>query len=212
MITINLLPQEYRRQERTSFKVFGSLMVAVLVVCCSLGYFGSVYLNDYLAVVNERVIREERLANLIDSANYDDSLVAEKAEFNQRSKTIQDIANSRVLWTRVLDLIIDTINNQGNTERHNSWLRDFSINRASRTGGPVITANAFIESNSWHKQANLLDDFKANTELWQDMMDITKPGGQVIKNEQRQPPEAIQFTLKLQMKAPQDWARNKKKN
>ena len=143
MITINLLPQEYRKTERTSIKVFLSIVFVLVSVCCSLGYFGHVYLYEFKSKEGERMSRQEKLRSLEPQARYDDALVAEKKEFQTRSDTIQQIATSRVLWTEMLDWFIDIVNNEGNAERHNAWFRNMSVKPASGRSGPTITLSAF---------------------------------------------------------------------
>ena len=46
MIRINLLPEEYRRAERMSPKVFGGILAAVVLVCSSFGWLGYVYFGE----------------------------------------------------------------------------------------------------------------------------------------------------------------------
>ena len=46
MIRINLLPESYRRAERTSPKVFAAALVGVILVCSSIGWFGMTYFGD----------------------------------------------------------------------------------------------------------------------------------------------------------------------
>jgi len=209
MIQINLLPSDFRRRERLSIKVWGTLLATVVVVCCSLGYFGHVYLNEFKTIEGERVGREDRLKNLEPQAKYDDDLVAEAKEYKKRAKTIQDIATSRVLWTRLVDQFIDIVNNEGETERHNVWFRDLAIK--GDKGGPTWSLSAFSQSKSFTRQANFLDDIKNHPEFFADFRAnrLTRPGGKVVKHDGKHPPHAVQFRLNMTMKPPQDWKRNK---
>lgn len=214
MININLLPQEYRRRERTSFKVFGTIMASVIAVCCSLGYFGHVYLNQFKTVEAKRIQQQEILDSLTPLAAYDDALVAEKAEYSRRSQTIRDIATSRVLWTKVLDQFIDIVNNNGDTTRHLAWFKNMNAKSSGgRFGGPSMSLNAMLASSEWSRQANFLDDIRGHQEFVQDIPHdgVTHPGGRVVKTEGKTPPKAIEFRLDLQMRASKDWVVNKKK-
>ncbi len=211
MIVINLLPQEFRRGERTPFKVFGSLLLAVLMASGSLVYLGHMYFNEYKRVEARRSQLEDRLKSLEPFAKYDDALIAERAEYQKRSQTIQTIANSRVLWTKVLDQLIDITFNEGNTERHNVWFKSLEARSGRGKSGPVMSLQAFCESDEFTKQANFLDDIEHNEEFFRDFLSITSPGGRVVRNENKEPPEAISFKLDLRMKPPSQWARNKKK-
>jgi len=209
MITINLLPQEFRKTERTSFKVFMTIILALMAVCGSLIYFGQVYLYEFKSIEGERLSREEKMRGLEPQAKYDDALVAEKKEYQKRSRTIQQIANSRVLWTRMLDMFIDIVNNQGNADRHNVWFRNLSVR--SGKGGPSMNLSALSQSASFTKQANFIDDVVAHEQFFEDMASINAPGGRVVKNPGMYPPEAVSFKLELRMKPPGQWARNQKK-
>ncbi len=211
MITINLLPEDFRRRERTSVKVFGSILGAVIVVCCSLGYFGHVYFNELKTVEGERMSREETLKNLERWAKYDDQLVKEKREYKIRSDTIQKIANSRVLWTKVVDQFIDIVNNEGDTERHMAWFKNLSVRDTAGRSGPRMSLSALSQTKSFKKQANFLDDIQKNPAFFKDFAAITAPGGRVVKEESRIPSEAVSFKLEMTMKHPNLWARNKKK-
>lgn len=212
MIHINLLPQEYRRRERTSIKVFSTVMASVVVVCTSLGYFGHVYLNEYKKIESERMQQQEKLDGLQKLAAYDDALVSEAAEYQRRSQTIQKIANSRLLWTKVLDQFVDIVNNNGDTGRHMAWFQNLSTRSdGGRFGGPSLSLQAMIATDQYAKQANFLDDIQAHEEFYQDMAQTTVPGGRVQTTKGKTPDKAISFRLDLAMKAPKDWARNTKK-
>ena len=211
MIQINLLPQEYRGRERLSIKVWGTLLGSVVLVCCSLGYFGHVCLNEYKRIEGERMGREERLTNLEPQAKYDDDLVAEALEYRKRATTIQGIANSRVLWTKLVDQFIDIVNNEGNTERHNVWFTNLNVASGNAKVGPTWTLNAYSQSKSFTKQANFLDDVKNHQAFFQDFATINNPGGRVVTTEKKRPPEAVAFKLDLRMNPPALWLRNQKK-
>lgn len=211
MIQINLLPHEYRGRERLSIRVWGTLLAAVVVVCCSVGYFGHVYLNEYKRIEAERIGREAKLRELEPLARYDDALQAEAKDYKTRAQTIQGIANSRVLWTRLLDLFVDIVNNEGDTERHHVWFQNLAIGAGSANKGPTWGLQAFSQTKSWSKQANFLDDVKNNPEFFKDFASIVDPGGRVVKTKDKHPPEAIAFKLDMRMHPPSKWARNQKK-
>ncbi|PIE24379.1 MAG: hypothetical protein CSA62_03600 [Planctomycetota bacterium] len=211
MIQINLLPEEFRRRERTSIKVFATVLAAVVVACCSVGYLGHVYFQEYRTIVSERESQQEKLRNIEGLAKYDDRLLAEIKEYEKRSKTIQQIANSRVLWTRLIDRFIDIVNNEGSTERHMCWFDSLKAGDTRGAAGPQVTLSAFSETASWKKQADFLDDLQNDELFFADFDRITAPGGAVIENEKREPAEAISFRLDLQMKNPKYWVANQPK-
>lgn len=211
MIQINLLPEEYRKRERTSIKVFATILGAVVVACCSVGYLGHVYFQEYGTVVSQRESEEEKLKDVMRFAAVDDKLVAEIKEYEKRSRTIQQIANSRVLWTRMLDRFIDIVNNEGNTDRHMCWFQSVKVTDSAGANGPALKFAAFSESSSWKKQADFLDDIAQDEVFFEDFGKIVDPGGMVVESDAHNPPEAIQFTLDLQMKHPKYWVANQPK-
>ena len=201
MISINLLPEEFRRRERTSIKVFATILGAVVVICCSLGYFGHVYFNELKSIESQRACRsEENLKNVEPLAKYDDQLVEEKKEYKSRSDQIQKIANSRVLWTKMLDQFIDIVNNEGSMERHMVWFKNLSVRDSAGRSGPRMTLAALSQSKSFKNQANFLDDVQKNPEFFDDFMAITAPGGRVVPNDNRIPSRAVSFKLEMTMK------------
>ena len=211
MIQINLLPEGYRRRERLSFKVWGAILAAVILVSCSVGYFGHVYLSEFKKIEGDRIEREERLTLLKEFAKYDDQLVASAKEYVQREGTIQGIANSRALWTRLLDKFIDVVNNDGNTERHNVWFRNLAVGGGTAARGPTWGLAAFSQSASFTKQANFLDDVKDHTAFFGDFAEINAPGGRVVESDNRTPKEAVAFKLTMQMHPPKAWKQNQPK-
>ena len=208
MIRINLLPQEYRGRERLSMKVWGTLLGTVVIVSCAIGYFGHVYLSEYKKIEGERVGRQDRLTNLEPQAKYDEELVAEKQEYLKRAQTIQGIANSRVMWTKLLDLFIDITNNENNDERHHTWFSNLNISGGGTKVGPVWTLNAFSQSGSFTKMANFLDDVENHREFFHDFMKISPPSGRRQTQPDKHPPEAVNFKLELRMHPPEKWAQN----
>lgn len=212
MIQINLLPAEHRSRERLSIKVWATLFAAVLVVCAAGGYFGHVYLDEFKAVEGQRMTREDKLRELKPLAAKYDKLVAESKEYRKRESTIQDIATSRALWTKLLDNFIDIVNNEGNTERHNVWFENLAVSGSrGRKSGPTWQLKALSQSKSFTKQANFLDDVRQDPEFFGDFIEINSPGGTVVTDDQKEPPAAISFDLRLAMKAPAEWAVNAKK-
>ncbi|MCB9882248.1 MAG: hypothetical protein H6832_16740 [Planctomycetes bacterium] len=208
MIQINLLPSEYRSRERLSLKVWATMFAAVVTVCGAGGYFGHVYLDEYKAVEAQRITREDKLRELKPLASHYDKLVAEAKDYRQRETTIQDIATSRALWTKLLDNFIDIVNNEGNTERHSVWFDNLTVAGGRGKTGPSWNLKALSQSNSFTKQANFLDDVRNDPEFFKDFDMINAPGGAVVSESSKEPPEAISFELRLAMKPSNEWAAN----
>lgn len=208
MIQINLLPAEYRSREKLSLKVWATTFAAVVTVCGAGGYFGHVYLDQFKTVEAQRVSREDKLRELKPLASHYDKLVEEAKEYRLRETTIQDIATSRALWTQLLDNFIDIVNNEGNTERHSVWFDNLTVTAGRAKTGSSWNLKALSQTNSFTKQANFLDDVRNDPEFFRDFMTINAPGGSVVSESSKEPPEAISFELKLAMKPSSEWAAN----
>jgi Tfp pilus assembly protein PilN len=137
MIQINLLPEEYRKRERTSIKVFATVLGAVVVACCSLGYLGHVYFQEYSAVVSDRETHQERLKSVEPHAAHDDKLVKEIKEYEKRSQTLQQHRES----PRALDALPRSIHRSReqrgqHPERHMCWFNNLKVTDTRGKSGP----------------------------------------------------------------------------
>lgn len=208
MIGINLLPEAYRRPERTSPKVFATALVGVILVCSSIGWFGVVYFGDFDRIQVEHRSTAETLAGVEKRAKLYDDLVQERKDFSKRADTIKNIAKGRRLWVQFLDELIDIVNNDGNTERHVAWFGSIQV-RGSRDGrkGPTIQLPAHVQGNDIRKIANLHDDVERAT-FFVDMGESSPPAGVKDVDEKLFPPESYAFNWKWQMKPSSKWAKS----
>src|SRR5688500_10437610 len=210
MIRINLLPEEYRRAERTSFKLFAGTLAAAMVVCSAFGWFGFVYFGELSSLEEDRHSVEETLKTKKERSSYHDALAAEKKDYESRSETIQDICKSRMSWTEVLDQIIDVVNNDGNTERHMAWFNSMNVrDNGDAKYGPQVGMPGFVQSNQFKKVVDSHDDLEL-APVFTDALEQGAPSAQVTTNLKRNPPEAVASTLDWKFKTPKDWAKNKK--
>src|SRR5690606_27031133 len=115
----------------------------------------------------------------------------------------------RMLWTRVLDELIDVVNNDGDTERHNAWFNGMSV-RGSPDGrqGPQLNMPGAVEGGDFRKIANLIDDVEA-TRFFQDINAGIPPSGTKNTSSKLSPPESLVFAWKLQSNPPNEWVKNK---
>jgi hypothetical protein len=209
MIRINLLPEPYRKPERTSPKVFAAALVGVVAVCSSLGWFGMVYFGDLDKEVVKHKTVEETLKGVNDRAVLHSNLVAEEKEFSKRSETIKNIARGRMLWTRFMDELITVVTNDGNYERHVAWFSNIMV-RGSRDGrkGPSVVLPGAVQGADLRRIANLHDDVGA-TEFFQDVAEFSPPSGVKKIDQGLFPPESFTFSWKWQFVAPPKWAKNR---
>ncbi len=122
MIKINLLPDELRRNQRSSPRAM-ALLFATSVICFGgLGTAGFLWFNvraDKQARVD---IAQEQLDNLAPRGKYADALAKEKSEFEKRNKTIVEIAASRIVWSRKLDRLGEIVSRDSTQRSHRVWL------------------------------------------------------------------------------------------
>jgi methylmalonyl-CoA mutase N-terminal domain/subunit len=128
-------------------------------------------------------------------AGYYEKLEANRKDYQSRVQTIQEIARSRRLWSKFLDELIDVVNNDGDTERHLAWFDGMTVGGDPKRGINV-TLPGFVQGNGVDKQSNLYDDIDAGP-FAADIKSKSDPGGKVVNNKDRDPPEALQFSLKL---------------
>ena len=109
MIEVNLLPQEYRRPERTPLPRFIVILIGVALVA-SLGSFLTKKLIDVRNEKNTQQELEQRLG-LLKKQFVDryDQLVAQKQEIEIRISAIETIWQSRLYWAVKLDQLADLV-------------------------------------------------------------------------------------------------------
>jgi len=208
MIRINLLPPEYRRSERTSPKLFAATLLGVILVCSSFGWFSFVYLGRLGNLEVEESAVAEDLASKKKQATYHDALLKEKQEFQKRSDTIQTIGRSRIVWTQILDQLIETVNNDGDTERHLAWFKSIQVKAGDGKKGPEVTMPGYVQGDSFKKLADFHEDLE-HSPFFPDVQTKSPPSGVVQTDAKRIPPEALYFSLKWNFYPPTEWAKNK---
>lgn len=209
MIRINLLPESYRRAERTSPKVFAAALIGVILVCSSLGWFGMVYFGDLEKVIVKHKGITETLAGVKKRAAYYDDLVRERKEFSKRKETIYAIARGRMMWVRFLDELISVVTNEGNYERHVAWFHSMQI-RGSRDGrkGPSVVLPGAVQGGDLRKIANIIDDVEASN-FYQNIGEPSMPSGVKKIDVGLFPPESFTFSWRWQFLPPDKWAKNR---
>ncbi len=205
MIRINLLPEQYRA-ERTSPKVFGAMLVAVVLTCSVFGWFGLIYFGELRELEKQHEAVRNTLATEANRAMHYDRLVADEKEFSKRSKTIQTIASSRLLWTKILDEIFEMVNN--NTDRHVAWFSNLDIKGGSARGGPSVNMPGLVQGSKITMVANFHDDLE-QTEFFRDVKEVSAPSAVRQVSKDRYPRESYAFTLRWTFKPAKIWAKNR---
>lgn len=194
MIRINLLPHEFRRGHRISVKLLAASVGAAVVACAAIGWFGLVYFGDLGEVeARHRQVAQELQEKSV-KATYYEKLEANRKDYTSRVQTIQEIAKSRRLWSKFLDELIDVVNNDGDTERHLGWFEGITVTGDPKRG-VTVTMPAYVQG-TLDRVANLHDDIEA-APFWPDIKTKSIPTGKAETDKNRDPPEAIKFSLKL---------------
>ena len=202
MITINLLPTDYRRRERTPWRLFAATVFGVIGASASLAYAAYARFGLLARVRAEREALEDQLAGLKPSVAYHDDLVAEKTEADKRLATIQEIRASRVQWTRKLDELADIVNTASDADRYLVWFDELTADTGAegRSGGKV-TAKGLSGSDNFANVALFFEDLKSHPEFAKDFEGQSNPTGKrTEKDAELIPPQVWEFPLELTLK------------
>ncbi|MEO0481729.1 MAG: hypothetical protein AAF196_19865 [Planctomycetota bacterium] len=163
MIQINVLPDRYRKSERTSPKLFAAMLLCVVFVSGSLGWLGLAYFGDLGELEVELSQLEETVASRQDSVTRHSQLGKERADYQQREQTIREIAESRMIWTPVVDELVE-IASSADEERHTVWFKSMSISSPTsgkKKEGPKILIPGSVSGSSLDNVVNLYEDLAA---------------------------------------------------
>lgn len=166
MIQINLLPDEYRRAQRTPVRVFAAIALGVTVNAT----LGAVWLWNQLgpgAEVEQKLeVLQGDLDTLVPLVNYHQALEKETKLYESREKTLDEIVAQRVSWTEKVDELVDVINDGGDDQsKYLIWLDNLNVSqseRAARPGGQASGGKLSAKANSGDGDfalvANFLED------------------------------------------------------
>lgn len=103
MITINLLPPEYRVSEKTPLPRIITVYVSVAIICGLGLWYGQRYFIDYPALASKETEVSGAIALLQPDLKEYNKLKVQKAGFVRRSDTIEGLVTSRVSVQQVLN-------------------------------------------------------------------------------------------------------------
>jgi Tfp pilus assembly protein PilN len=198
MIRINLLPVELRHGNTLSPRVLITSFAAALVASAAVGWFGLVYFGDLGAMEARKAEVTAIAAEKAKLAGYYDKLAANKSDYQSRVQTIQDIGKSRRVWSRLLDEMIDVVNNNGDVDRHLAWFDGLSIKPDAKKGTTVTMPGA-VQGGEESRVANLHEDLES-APFASELAAKSDPGGRLKLTKERTPPEAFEFQLTMQFK------------
>lgn len=219
MITINLLPQEYRKKERTPLVMLLPMFAGVACVFSAFAVAAYVHFVWRAEIENEKTAREQALSQRQPRLTYEKRLLAEEAEYKKRGDTITGIAEGRILWTKILDQFTDvTVAGEELPEDgYLIWLKELKTSppkrasvrpgqKAAKSGGQITVKgyavadrDALQTYNAWHAAMtnSVLYDVAFNS--------MSKPTGSIEQfNDEKLPNRGWTIDVTVDMKDPAD--------
>lgn len=217
MISINLLPSEYRKSEATPIARFLSIVIGAVVVTTSLVIYGYVHYSQLRGAQDLCEATEQIYTNKKMEADVSLALQAEINAYEARRKAITEVARNRILHSKKLDEFLSVIYNNGDQSAYYVWLGGLSVKPprdAGRRGAPVtggsFTFSGYSDTTQFSRVTNLRDALKGKKAFYDDFKGISRP---VFKAQQwddgLEPTSAGKFTFDLTFK-PMGWATQEK--
>jgi Tfp pilus assembly protein PilN len=206
MIRINLLPEEYRKKNRTPLKMMLAVASGVTVNGVLLAWYAWLAFGVSAEIESERSVLQTELDGLTPQVNYHKSLDGEQLRYAAREKTLSGITASRINWTRKVDELITVINAGGEGGRHFVWLDDLNVQqtvneRANNAGS--LKASGHSGSDNFAQVANFLEDLENSPFIVEFLPPAPPEGTQTLVDNELIPPVVWAFPLSLDIKTPE---------
>lgn len=198
MIRINLLPLELRRGNRVPARVLAGAFGAAIAVSAAIGWFGIVYFGDLGAAEQALADVETKLVEKEKRAAYHAQLEANRKDYAERVQTIQQIGQSRRLWSKFCDELLDVVSNNGDTDRHLAWFRSITVKNDPKKGATVTMPGAVQDGDS-SRIANFHDDLES-APFAIDLLSKSDQSWRLETDKVRTPAQSLTFPLVLQFK------------
>ena len=173
MITINLLPDEYRRKAGSPIGVIAAIAAAALVNASLIAYYGYLEFGTSANIETTRSVLQLDLDGLKPQVVYHKTLEKEIQTRSAREKTLSEITRNRVLWTKTLDELLDVVHAGREGIEHFVWLEDIDVKLesgggSSRSGYGTLKAAGHSGSEDYDQVANFLEDIEDReiSDLW----------------------------------------------
>jgi len=165
-------------------------------MCAAFGWFGLVYFGELASVEEEHAKVKKELEEKSVKATYYDKLEANRKDYLSRVQTVQEIGQSRRLWSKFLDELFDVVNNNGDSERHQAWFDSLTVH--SDKSGPTVTMPGAVLGGEMTKVANLHEDLEA-APFAKDLQSKSDPVGKLDTDKKKTPAESMRFNLQMQL-------------
>lgn len=203
MIHINLLPEEYRRKQRTPIKLMLAVSGAVAVNASLAAWWGWAAFGIAASVESEYSVLQTEMDGLEPQVAYHKALETESRVYKHREDTLAGITAKRISWTEKVDELIDVVNRGGDGQRHLIWLDDLNVTQEGdkrSSGGGSLKASGHSGSDKFAQVANFLEDVE-NSPFIKDFNPPAPPeGSESIVDEELMPAVVWAFPLELDLK------------
>jgi len=173
MITINLLPDEYRRKARSPIGVIAAVAAAAFLNASLFAYYGYLEFGTSANIETTRSVLQLDLDGLKPQVVYHKTLEKEIQTRSAREKTLSEITRNRVLWTKTLDELLDVVHAGREGIEHFVWFEDIDVKLesgggSSRGGYGKLKAAGHSGSEDYDQVANFLEDIEDReiSDLW----------------------------------------------
>jgi hypothetical protein len=222
MITINLLPPEHRKKERTPLSRFIVLLVGVIILATSLAFFFYVRVSLVGYATTELANKETQLQQVNIQHRYYLRLVEQRKDYEQREETIQKIRDSRILWCVKLMQLYDLF--ALDDFRDKAWIDGLRVNmtarrvrtRRGRDAGEAPVGTMEFTLNTAGKEFTRLTDVREalmgevetpdvqamGEAFWATFQGISHPRADRHEDEDMEPPVWYSDDIKIDIKDP----------
>lgn len=174
MITINLLPDEYRRRAKSPIGMIAAIGAAVLVNASLIAYYGYLEFGTSANIETTRAVLQLDLDGLKPQVVYHKALEKEIQTRSAREKTLSEITRNRVLWTKTMDELLDVVHAGREGIDHFVWFDDVDVKLEegggnARSGFGKLKASGHSGSENYDQVANFLEHIEDRelSGLWQ---------------------------------------------
>lgn len=212
MIKVNLLPLEYRKAEATPLKQFFATVGAVVLAAMAATIWAWVFFAKLEPAREEVKVLENEIAGQKGGLEYTKKLETRVKDLQSQYRKIDEVAKSRVVWSRKIDEIWELVVNPKAANRYEVWLKSLSCKVAptKNSGGSLEFAGTSAGSQVY-RLADFHEDV-ATSPFYADFQSMTAPYGlrEPLTGEDRDPKEGWTFNFSLALKSLEDISKSRK--
>ncbi|MEL6714041.1 MAG: hypothetical protein AAFU73_15320 [Planctomycetota bacterium] len=219
MITINLLPDDYRRRAKSPVGMIAAVAAAVFINASLIAYYGYLEFGVSANIETTRSVLQLDLDGLTPQVEYHKKLESEIQIRSAREQTLSEITRSRVLWTKTIDEVVDVVHAGREGIEHFIWFEDIDVRQQSGgrkgAGHGYLKASGHSGSEDFDQVSNFLEDIEDRelSSLWMLFDKPEPPQGQMNgRDEELIPSVNWSFPLTIQLLSPDERTKNREAN